>query len=117
MYFNFDSSLFLSLFSLSSLSLLSLLLSCMLSLSLSLLVVMFYFIPVIAMDRFGMPTEQNGMMLSYIGVISLVMQGVGISFFSRLFQDKSIINGATVVLTATYYLMVRLRFSFIDNKD
>ena len=61
---------------------------------------------VIAMDRFGMPAEQNGMMLSYIGVISLVMQGVGISFFARYFQDKSIMNGATVALTATYYLMV-----------
>ncbi len=64
---------------------------------------------VIAMERFGLPSEQNGFMLSYIGCISLVMQGVGIVVCSKFFTDKSAMNGSVVVLTITYYLMVRER--------
>ncbi len=36
------------------------------------------------MEQFGMPADQNGMMLSYIGMISLFMQGSFFLFLSSL---------------------------------
>jgi hypothetical protein len=37
------------------------------------------------MEQFGMPADQNGLMLSYIGVVSLFMQGFGIAALSSRF--------------------------------
>ena len=58
---------------------------------------------VIAMERFELPPDRNGMVMSYIGVISLVMQGLGISFISALFTERSLMNGTAVVLAAAFY--------------
>ena len=58
------------------------------------------------MERFQMSAEQNGMMMSYIGAISLGMQGAGIAFFTKFFSDSSLMAGATAVLAVTYYALV-----------
>lgn len=60
---------------------------------------------VIAMERFNLPTEKNGLMLSYIGVISIVMQGVGISVATSRFSDKTLVLASTLVLTVAYYAL------------
>lgn len=62
---------------------------------------------VIAMENFDLKPDQNGMMLSFIGMISIFMQGVGISFFTRFFSDSSLMAGSTIVLTVTYFVLVR----------
>lgn len=62
---------------------------------------------VVAIERFSMPPEQNGMMLSYVGVISLFMQGAGISLTTRFLSDRKVMLGSTVALTASYYVLVR----------
>ena len=59
------------------------------------------------MDRFELTSEQNGLMMSYIGCVSILMQGAGIGLVTRLFTEAGAMAGATVVLTATYYLLVR----------
>ena len=58
------------------------------------------------MERFHMTAEQNGMMLSYIGAISIFMQGIGIGFVTKFFSDSSLMTGCTVLLTIVYYLLV-----------
>ena len=64
-------------------------------------------ITVIAIEQFGMNPEQNGMMLSYIGVISLFMQGIGISTLTKRVDDKVLMTLATGTLTVAYFVMVR----------
>ena len=54
-----------------------------------------------------MDPEQNGMMLSYIGVISLFMQGIGISTLTKRAEDKVLMALSTVTLTVAYFVMVR----------
>merc|ERR1711997_1271724 len=49
----------------------------------------------IAIDQFGMNPEQNGMMLSYIGAISLFMQGFGIAFLTKRADDKVLMSLST----------------------
>ena len=61
----------------------------------------------IAIEQFGMDPEQNGMMLSYIGVISLFMQGIGISSLTKRVDDKNLMALSTVTLTVSYFVMVR----------
>ena len=71
----------------------------------------------IAIEQFGMDPGQNGLMLSYIGVISLFMQGIGISTLTKRADDKVLMALSTVTLTVSYFVMVRkvLLFHFISN--
>lgn len=59
------------------------------------------------MEKFGMAAEHNGMLLSYIGLISLLMQGFGISFVARFFSDKTVMLSSAIGLTVIYYFLVK----------
>ena len=61
----------------------------------------------VAIERFSMPAEQNGMMLSYIGAISLFMQGMGIAVATRFLSERNAMIASTVALTLSYYVLVR----------
>jgi len=63
----------------------------------------------IAIEQFGMNPEQNGMMLSYIGVISLFMQGIGISTLTKRVDDKVLMTLATGTLTVAYFVMTLIK--------
>jgi len=65
---------------------------------------------VIAINQFGMNPEQNGMMLSYIGAISLFMQGIGISTLTKRADDKILMGFSTMTLTVSYFVMVSTFF-------
>ena len=60
-----------------------------------------------AIERFSMPAEQNGMMLSYVGSVSLFMQGMGIAVATRFLSERNAMIAATVLLTLSYYVLVR----------
>lgn len=64
---------------------------------------------VIAMEKFGLPADQNGMVLSYIGVLSLLMQGLGIKAVTNRASDVTILKFAAATLTISYYCMSLLR--------
>ena len=61
----------------------------------------------VAIERFSMPAEQNGMMLSYIGAISLFMQGMGIAVAMRFLAERNPMIASTFALTLSYYVLVR----------
>ena len=71
----------------------------------------FYKLTVIAIEQFGMAPEQNGMMLSYIGVISLFMQGIGIASLTKWHSDKTLMTLSTTTLTISYFVLVCMRNS------
>ena len=48
------------------------------------------------------------MMLSYIGVVSLFMQGFGIAAMTSRMVDKTIMKLATVTLTLAYLALVNI---------
>lgn len=60
----------------------------------------------IAIDQFGMNPEQNGMMLSYIGAISIFMQGIGIATLTKRYGDLMLMTLSTTTLTASYFILV-----------
>ena len=59
---------------------------------------------VIAMEQFQLAPDQNGMLMSYIGALSMLMQGVGISAFTSRFPDTSLLKFSTMSLILCYYL-------------
>ena len=62
----------------------------------------------IAMEQFQLPPEQNGMVLSYIGGLSMLMQGVGISACTNRFSNKVLLQFSCVSLIVSFYLMALL---------
>ena len=73
--------------------------------------ILFYILTVIAIEQFGMAPEQNGMMLSYIGVISLFMQGIGIASLTKWHSDKTLMTLSTTTLTISYFVLVCMTIS------
>ncbi len=61
---------------------------------------------VVAMEQFKLPADQNGLLMSYIGVVSIFMQGIGISFATRWLSDRSVLLMSTVLLGIAYFTLV-----------
>lgn len=64
---------------------------------------------VIAMEQFQLPADQNGLLMSYIGVLSLIMQGVGVSLITSRLSDVSAIRFSAVTLAISYYALCLIR--------
>merc|ERR1712012_1129793 len=60
---------------------------------------------IIAMEQFQLGADQNGMIMSYIGALSMFMQGVGISAFTSRFTDITLMKFSTMTLILCYYLL------------
>ncbi len=60
----------------------------------------------IAIEQFGMAADQTGMMLSYIGVVSLFMQGIGIATLTRRYDDNVLMTLSSTTLTVAYFVLV-----------
>ena len=71
----------------------------------------------IAIDQFGMKPEQNGMMLSYIGLISLFMQGIGIATLTKGASDKVLMMLATMTLMGSYFVLVSIKELFYTSRQ
>merc|ERR1719295_326002 len=63
---------------------------------------------VIAMEQFGLPADQNGFLMSYIGMLSLLMQGLGVSLISSRFRDATILQFSVFTLVLAYYALTLL---------
>ena len=53
------------------------------------------------------------MVLSYVGVISLLMQGFGIGAITTRFPEKAILQFSTVTLTIAYFILVSRHGSWL----
>jgi len=63
---------------------------------------------VIAIEQFNLPADQNGMVLSYIGILSMIMQGFGISFVTKFASEREILKLSSALMIITYYLLTLL---------
>ncbi|KAL5493280.1 hypothetical protein EMCRGX_G014433 [Ephydatia muelleri] len=62
------------------------------------------------MERFQLTPEINGKLLSFVGVLTIVMQGFGAGYIASKLQDNVILKMSLVTLTITYLLL-----SFTDT--
>ncbi|XP_023340071.1 solute carrier family 22 member 18 isoform X2 [Eurytemora carolleeae] len=64
---------------------------------------------VVAMEQFGLPADQNGFLMSYIGVLTLIMQGAGVALISSRISDLNIVKVSAVTLALSYLALSLLR--------
>ncbi|KAK6187074.1 hypothetical protein SNE40_006322 [Patella caerulea] len=64
----------------------------------------------VALDAFHLAADQNGYLMSYIGVMSMIVQGVGVGILTKKFSENSILKASTMILVFSYSLL-----SFVSN--
>ena len=67
---------------------------------------------VVAMEMFGLSATQNGYLMSYIGMLSMLVQGVGMGLLNRRFSELQLIQGGVFVLIWAYLALVSACHSF-----
>lgn len=65
---------------------------------------------IFAMDYFHLEAKHNGMVLSYVGVMSMIVQGVGIPFLTKNHSESNLIKYSVLATTVGYFLL-----TFVQN--
>ncbi|KAK3785937.1 hypothetical protein RRG08_013940 [Elysia crispata] len=60
---------------------------------------------VVALERFQLPPDQNSYVMSYVGVMAMMVQGVGIGYVTKSFDQNRILAGSAMSLMLGYFMM------------
>ncbi|KAK6960389.1 solute carrier family 22 member 18 [Biomphalaria glabrata] len=60
---------------------------------------------IVALDLFKLPPEQNSYIMSYIGVMAMIVQGIGIGVVTKKFSELNILFGSAFTLAVSYLLL------------
>lgn len=60
---------------------------------------------VVALERFQLPADQNSYIMSYVGVMAMIVQGVGIGFVTKSFDENRILAGSAISLMLGYFMI------------
>ncbi|XP_059143145.1 solute carrier family 22 member 18-like [Physella acuta] len=60
---------------------------------------------IVALDMFKLPAEQNSYIMSYIGIMAMIVQGVGIGVVTKRFSELNILFGSAFILTVSYLML------------
>ncbi|XP_041361794.1 solute carrier family 22 member 18-like [Gigantopelta aegis] len=60
---------------------------------------------VVAIDTFHLAADQNGFVMSYIGITTMIVQGIGIGILTKRFSENSILKWSAFILVWSYLLM------------
>ncbi|CAL1535727.1 unnamed protein product [Lymnaea stagnalis] len=60
---------------------------------------------IVALDMFKLPAEQNSYIMSYIGIMAMIVQGVGIGIVTKKFSELNILFGSAVILLISYLML------------
>ncbi|XP_078664646.1 solute carrier family 22 member 18-like [Branchiostoma floridae x Branchiostoma belcheri] len=60
---------------------------------------------VIAMDRFNIGPEENGYLMSYIGMANMVMMGLGVGILTKRYNEGLLLKWAIYMFTFGYLLL------------
>ncbi|KAL3889099.1 hypothetical protein ACJMK2_001455 [Sinanodonta woodiana] len=65
---------------------------------------------VVALETFKLPPDQNGYIMSYIGILTMIVQGLGVGVLLKKFSENSILKWASFVLIWSYLML-----SYVTN--
>jgi OCT family organic cation transporter-like MFS transporter 18 len=66
---------------------------------------------VVSIERFNVNPREGGYVLSYVGMLSLVMQGFGVGFMTRKYSDATLLKIGALTLVP-YYIGLAMMFEF-----
>jgi len=61
---------------------------------------------IVAMEYFKLGPKENGIVLSYVGVLSIAVQGIGVGILSKRFKDAVLVNLSIVLIAVAYLMMI-----------
>ncbi|KAK3588585.1 hypothetical protein CHS0354_001911 [Potamilus streckersoni] len=65
---------------------------------------------VVALETFKLPPDQNGYIMSYIGILTMIVQGLGVGVLLKKFSENSILKWASFILIWSYLML-----SYVTN--
>lgn len=57
---------------------------------------------VVALETFKLPADQNGYLMSYIGILTMIVQGVGVGILLKKTSEQTILKWASFILVWSY---------------
>ncbi|KAH9496649.1 hypothetical protein Btru_009937 [Bulinus truncatus] len=60
---------------------------------------------IVALEIFKLPPEQNSYIMSYIGVMAMIVQGFGIGLVTKRFSEISVLFGSAFTLMVSYLML------------
>ncbi|XP_005109387.1 solute carrier family 22 member 18 [Aplysia californica] len=60
---------------------------------------------IITLEIFKLPPEQNSALMSYVGVMGMIVQGVGVSYAAKAFSEHTLLMGSAGILAISYLLL------------
>lgn len=70
---------------------------------------------VVAMDYFNLQPQSNGLVLSYVGVLAMLVQGLIVGYLTKRFQDITLIKYSIAIISVSYFFMLFVNgiYSFV----
>lgn len=70
---------------------------------------------VLALNHFNLSAESNGFVLSYVGIVSMLSQGIIVGRITKMgFDEWNILKGAIFVICVSYIMMVTVVYEVIS---
>lgn len=57
---------------------------------------------VVALETFKLPADQNGLLMAYIGAVTMIVQGVGVGILLKKVSENTILKWASFILVWSY---------------
>lgn len=62
----------------------------------------------VAMEKFGLSASHNGLVMSYIGIVTMVVQGVGVGYITKRYEDMPLLRLSCVLAAIAYAFIVSI---------
>ncbi|KAK7446771.1 hypothetical protein BaRGS_00040238 [Batillaria attramentaria] len=63
---------------------------------------------VVNLETFKLAPDQNGYLMSYIGITTMIVQGVGVGFVTKTFTESSTLVASSFILIWSYLLLAQV---------
>ncbi|ESO83196.1 hypothetical protein LOTGIDRAFT_133911 [Lottia gigantea] len=60
---------------------------------------------IVAIETFKLEADQNGYIMSYIGITSMAVQGLGVGILTSRYTEDNILKGSCIILVFSYFLL------------
>ncbi|XP_076083439.1 solute carrier family 22 member 18-like [Mytilus galloprovincialis] len=67
---------------------------------------------VVAMETFKLLPEQNGYMMSYVGILTMIVQGLGVKVLTKKFSENDILKWSSFLLVWSYLALAFVKDIF-----
>jgi OCT family organic cation transporter-like MFS transporter 18 len=68
---------------------------------------------IVNIDKFGLTPQQNGYFMSYIGVLTILMQGFGVKILTKTLKESVLLKLSLAAITVGYFILIFAEYLWI----